>query len=159
MRSISSWWSVCGVVLLSVSCAAAAEKIKIEHSQGFHTLGPANAFPEVWSSCKERHKLQGKVSDHLTREEIDTIVMLEVHIAIAMDPKSPGLADELLRFMKDGNEFETGPLPDRFIKHPQKQLVALFRTRQGTYGLITLYRDLAVIELQGRIGVAPAIID
>jgi hypothetical protein len=134
----------------------AGDPIKIENPLGFHTAGPAEFLRASWDSLKDKHRMQGNVSDHLTREQIDTIIMLEVHIAIALGPREPGLQGELLGFMADGNRFQTGPLPEGFDKQrPMKYLVALVRTKKGDYGLITRYREFTVLELKGRVGVAP----
>jgi hypothetical protein len=138
--------------LLSGFAGAAETTIKIENGLGFRTAGPAEHLAKFWEKCKDHRKMQGKVSDHLTAEQIDTIIMLEVHIAIAVDPRSPSLQDEVLRFMSEEHRFERGPLPDRF-RH--KQLMALFWTKKGAYGLITIFQDIAVVELNGMVGVAP----
>jgi hypothetical protein len=137
---------------------AAADEIKIEYSRGFDTARSAEHFRAYWESVKDEHKMKGNVSDHLTTCQIDSTVMLEVHIAIALDSRDPdrGLRDELLGFMVEGNCFKTDRLPDSFDKdRPLKYLVALFRTKKGDYGLITRYKDFAVVELNGRVGVAP----
>jgi hypothetical protein len=154
IRTVLIIAAACGLSL--PTAVEAADPVKIEHSLGFHTTGPGEYFRAYWDSVKDKNKMQGKVSDYLTREQIDTIVMLEVSIAIALGPGKPGLQGELLGFMADGNRFQTGPLPEGFGKErPLKYLVALVRTRKGEYGLITRYREFTVLELNGRVGVAP----
>jgi hypothetical protein len=133
--------------------------IRIENRHGFDTLLEGQLFRQFWEKQDERHRMHGKVSDHLSRNHIGTIIMLEVNIAVAASPGSPSLQDELLRFMTEGNRFLTGRLPATFDKSPRKHLVAIVRTKTGDYGLITLYRDFAVIELKGLVGVAPVTIE
>lgn len=158
MRSTSPNVVLVFAFFLATSGAGAGEP-RVEHNSGFRTMVPGADFPRYWASLKDRHKMHGKVSEHVTRESIDAVIMLEVNIAIALDPRFPTLQDELWRFMTEGNRFLTGPLPDGFAKSPRKHLVAVFRTKMGDYGLITLYREFAVIELKGLVGVAPASVD
>lgn len=151
--------AACSVLLLSTSTGLAGDDLKIENRHGFKTGMPGEQFRAYWESLKDSHKMRGKLSDHLTKEGIDSLIMLEVNITIAVDPRSPSLQDELLRFMTEGNRFETGRLPDSFDKSPRKHLAAIFRTKGGHYGLITLYRELAVIDLNGLVGIAPATVE
>jgi hypothetical protein len=130
--------------------------IKLENRLGFKTAGSAEAFRTYWDAVQDERKMKGKVSDHLTESQIDSVVMLEVNIAIPQDPRCPGLRDEVLGVLSEGNRFETGRLPDQFGKGPAvKYLVALFRTKKGDYGLVTRYRDIGVIEFKGTVGVVP----
>jgi hypothetical protein len=85
---------------------------------------------------------------------------LEVNIALVADFLRPGqsgtLQGELLAFLGEDSRFQAGPLPKGFERQRwPKYLVALFRTRQGDYGLITRYAEFAVVELAGQVGVAP----
>jgi hypothetical protein len=140
-----------GLLLLSAAPVVAGDKIKIENPLGFHTSMSGEFLRAYWESVKDQHKMKGKVSDHLTKDQIDTVVVLEMKIA------TPSLKDELLAFMTEGNRFETGPLPKGFDKsRPMKLVVALFRTKKGDYGLITRFSKLTVIELNGYVGVAPS---
>jgi hypothetical protein len=153
--------AACCLMLVTAAASVSGEDLKIENRQGFKTAMPGEQFRAYWESLKEAHKMQGRLSDFLKHDQIETIIILEVNIAIAADPKSPSLQDELLRFMTAGNHFDAGRLPDDFDKsrRPRKHLVGLFRTKKGQLGLITLYRELAVVELEGKVGVAPAKID
>lgn len=145
-----------GPFLASAAPVPVDNSIKIDNPLGFHTAGSAEFFRAYWGSVKDRSKMTGLVSDHLTREQIESIIVLEVNIAIAAG--HPTLQDELLAFMTAGNRFETGRLPDRFDKErPRKYVTALFRTRKGEYGLITRYREIAVVEWKGMVGVAPVV--
>jgi hypothetical protein len=141
--------AACGLFSLSAAAGLGDDKLKVENQQGFETAIPGEHFRAYWDSLKDSHKMRGKLSDRLTKENIDLLIMLEVNVAIAVDPRSPSLQEELLRFMTEGNRFETGRLPNSFDKSTRKHLVAIFRTKKGDYGLITLYRELAVIELNG----------
>lgn len=155
-RSVLVAVTAFGLCLPTVGSAAAANKIKIENPLGFHTSGAGESFRQLWESWKESRKMTGKVSDHLTTEQIESIVVLEMRIAIAVGPHDPGVQGEVLAFMTDGNRFETGRLADDFEKEiREKYLTALFRTKSGDYGLITRYKNLAMVELNGLIGVAP----
>ena len=150
-----------GLIWLASAGQVTGEDLKIENRQGFKTALPGEQFRAYWESLKDSHQMQGLLSDHLKKDQIESIVMLEVNIAIALGPRSPSLEDELLRFMVEGNRFDTGGLPDDFDKsrRPRKHLVGLVRTKKGQFGLITLYRELAVVELDGKVGVAPAKVD
>jgi hypothetical protein len=143
--------------LLAAAFGIAGDEIQVENRQGFETAALGEQFRAYWESLKDSHKMRGPLEDHLSRDQIDSIIMLEVNIAVAADPRSPSLQDELLRFLTKGNRFDTGGLPDDFDKtrRPRKHLVGLVRTKQGQYGLITLYREFAVIELNGMVGIAP----
>jgi hypothetical protein len=141
-----------GLLLTQAARVVADDKLKIEHPLGFNTAMSGEFLRRYWESVQDRHKMQGNVSDHLTKKQIESLVMLEVNIAVR---ETDHLADELLAFMTEGNRFQVGPLPESFDKkRPTKYLVALLRTKDGDYGLITRYRDLAVIELKGYVGVA-----
>ncbi len=82
--------------------------------------------------------------------------MFDVNMHIALGRDGLGVQRELLAFLSKGNRFQTGPLPKSFDRdRPMKLLVGLFRTKKGDYGLITRYSKLTVVELNGRVGVAP----
>src|SRR5262249_40212840 len=130
--------------------------VRVEYDRGFRTMGEAKFLRPFWQSLPDDGKMAGKVSDHLTRAQIDTLVVLEINIAVAFGPGIPTLEDELLAFMSKDNRFETGRFPADFEKdRPPKCVVGLFRTKKGEYGLITRYAGFAVIELNGLVGVAP----
>jgi hypothetical protein len=146
-----------GLVTVGTDRASAGEEVKIEHPLGFGTAGPAEHFRAYWESLKDRHKMKGDVSDYLSVGQIDSVVMLEVKMAVALGLGEPGLEGELFSFFTQGNRFEAGNLPDQFDEdgRPLKLLVALFRTKKGDYGLITRYSKYAIVELKGVVGVAP----
>jgi hypothetical protein len=149
--------TVGGLLLPSPTPVVAQDRVEIQNSLGFDTAGPTEHFRAYWESLKDRHKMKGDVSDHLTAGEIDSVVMLEVRMAVALGPGEPGLQGELFSFMAQGNRFEAGNLPDQFDNddRPLKLLVALFRTKKGDYGLITRYRKFTIVELKSMVGVAP----
>lgn len=152
LRSASMFFKV--LFLLPVTALSEDQKDGIVYGHGFDTAGPARRFPVLWRSLKDRHKLQGKVSEHLSRDQIDRIVILELNIAVR-DPSSATLQKHVLSFLFAGNRFQTGLLPKAFVDNSHKRVVGLFRTKKGDYGLITVFRDITVVELKGRIGVAP----
>jgi hypothetical protein len=133
-------------------------RLNIEHHRGFYTLGSFDSLKKLWASLDDDKKLEGPVSDHLRKEQIDAVWILEVAISIVADlgdSKYPTLEDELLAYMGQDNSFLTGPLPEqRGGQPPPKYLSALFRTKTGEYGLITRYADFCVIELRGMLGAA-----
>lgn len=153
-RSIAALIFVCGS-FFQAGVSEGKEAIRVEFSRGFKTTGSAEHLPAIWASLKEHQRMKGEIANYLVREKIESVIMLEVNIAIALDPRFPGLLDELFVFMGNGKQFAAGELPDGLSKRPQKQLVAVIRMKSGEYGLITVYRDMAVVELQGRIGVVP----
>lgn len=138
---------------IAAAPVVAGDTIKIEDGRGFYTLRSGASFRAYWESLTDVRKMKGKVSDHLAKEQIASVIMLEVNIAI---PQGDYLQNELLAFVTEGNRFETGPLPKGFEK-ADKYLVALFRTKKGDYGLIARYETFAVIELNGVFGVAPVV--
>jgi hypothetical protein len=125
--------------------------VRIEHSRGFRTLAPAERFPEYWESLPEDDKMQGETATYLTHEQLDAVILLEVNIAMAAGPGHPAPSELLLRFMTDGSRFELDHIPPGYH---QKRLVALLRTKAGDYGLLTLYPNFVVLELNGKVGVA-----
>lgn len=133
--------------------ASGGDKIKRENSRGFDTSMSGEFLARYWDSLTDDNKMKGKVSDHLTKAEIDSIVVLEVRISIAGGPQDRTAQDELLAFMSEGNRFDTGRLPEGFEQF-RKYVVGLIRTKKGDYGLITRYSTFAVIELNGVVGVA-----
>jgi hypothetical protein len=129
-------------------------KITLANGLGFYTLTSPDIFRLNWESLSAKRKMKGKVSDHLTKEHIAAVIMLEVKLAV---PGDEYLRSHLFSFMAEGNRFHTGRLPEDFGKHhPPKFIVALLRTKDGHYGLITHYGEYAVIELNGLIGLASA---
>jgi hypothetical protein len=134
-----------------------AGRLRIKNGLGFRTLRDAKSFRDYWESLPADGKLTGKLSDHLTRDRIDSVVALEVNIAVArfFDPARSSLDDELQNLLSGGGRFHTGRLPDGFESdRPPKAAVLLVRTRQGEYGLITFYsRGFVVIEMNKQIGV------
>mgnify|MGYP006969356511 CR=1 FL=1 len=157
MRRTQSAILVLAVLLAGGSAAGAAEPV-VENGLGFRTLTSGEVFSKYWESLKERHRLTGEVAEHITREGIESILVLEVNIAIAApQPKYPGVADHLLAFLAEGNRFDPGPLPEGFERHKHTKYVAgVIRTASGEYGLVTIYPGCAVVGIGGRVGIAPA---
>jgi hypothetical protein len=129
------------------------KRIELQNGLGFYTHRSGAVFRKFWESLGDNGKFQGKVSDHLTMEQIESIVMLEVNIHV---PQGDYLRNALLGFLAEGNRFQTGPLSKGFEDdRPPEYVIALFRTKKGSYGLITRYRDFTVVELNRRVGVVP----
>lgn len=157
MRRSLPYFALFGFLLLVLvpGYGFAQQKSKVVHRTGFRTSLPAPRFPAYWERVKLRHKMKENVSDHLTMAQIDSIIMLEVNIAIAVGPGIPTLQDQLLAFMAKGNRFTTEPLTKELLKTLRKHLVGVIRTKKGEYGLITKYSRFTVLELNGYIGVVP----
>lgn len=139
--------------------APAAAPLRIENGVGFASMTAPKFFRDYWGSLPDDAKLFGKLSDHLTRERIASVVTLEMNGAIALFFGPGGvrssLDDELDRFLSRGGRFHTGRrLPDGFEDdRPPKHKVLLFRTTKGEYGLLTFYSGFVVVELNRRVGV------
>jgi RNA polymerase sigma factor (sigma-70 family) len=127
------------------------KRAQLENGLGFYSHRGGRDFRLFWESLADDMKLKGKVSDHLTEEQIESVIMLEVNMHV---PQGDYLRSALLGFLAEDNRFQTGPLPKGFEDdRPPQYAVALFRTKKGSYGLLTLYRNFIVVELNRRVGV------
>jgi hypothetical protein len=77
---------VCCLLAPPSGWLSADDRSKVENSLGFRTAGEAKHFRAFWESVKDEHRMKGDVSDHLTAGQIDSVVVLEVTIAIAEGP-------------------------------------------------------------------------
>jgi hypothetical protein len=130
--------------------------LRIGNGLGFRTLRDAKSFRDYWGSLPDENKLTGKLSDHLTRDRIESVVALEVNIAVAQfsDPMRTSLDEELQRFLSGDGRFHTGRLPDGGDgDRGTKTAVLLIRTKAGEYGLVTFYFGFVVVEMKRQVGV------
>lgn len=130
----------------------------IKFSRGFRTMMASEFFEAYWKSLKDQHKLQGDVANTLTRDEIESVIALEVNIAVALVRSGPDgrlkstMEHDLFLFLEKGQKFDPGPLPPAAIRS-HKSLVALIQTKSGDFGLVTVYPQLTILELKGQVGV------
>jgi hypothetical protein len=126
--------------------ARQTEKIQLT-PLGFHTMDFSREF---WTSLKEDSKLTGKVADVLAYEQIKRMVILRCNLHV---PDGDYLETFIRGWLTGPAGFYPGPFPynaARDLRSPF--LTVLFENEKGERGLLTVYSDVAVVELNSRYG-------
>jgi hypothetical protein len=121
---------------------------KIKNSPlGFHTLDFSSDF---WASLEDNYKLKGKVSDVLTYENIQKILIIRCNMSV---PIGDYLERNIRSSISAEHQFTVGPMPDHISKDLGRPLLtAVFETKKGELGLLTIYPRITIVELNSRYG-------
>jgi hypothetical protein len=124
------------------------ENRKIQLSPlGFHTVDFSKEF---WASLKDDYKLKGNVADVLSYEQIRRMVIIRCNIHV---PAGDYLDRLIHGWITDATTFHSGPIPDNTMRDLRRPLLTvLFEAEKGELGLLTIYSDVAVIELNSGYG-------
>jgi hypothetical protein len=114
---------------------------------GFHTIDFSKDF---WASLTEDSKLTGKVAGVLPYEQIKRMVILRCNLHV---PDGDYLETFIHGWLTEAAEFHPGPLPENATQDLRSPLLTvLFENAKGEHGLLTMYSDVAVLEINGRYG-------
>jgi hypothetical protein len=126
--------------------ARQTEKIQLT-PLGFHTIDFSKDF---WASLTEDSKLTGKVADVLAYEQIKRMVILRCNLHV---PDGDYLETFIRGWLTGPAGFYPGPFPDNAARDLRSPfLTVLFENEKGERGLLTVYSDVAVVELNSRYG-------
>jgi len=106
---------------------------------GIPYLGFSSDF---WASLRDDYKLKGTVSDVLTYEDIQTILIIRCNMSV---PAGDYLERRLRSSIAAELQFSVRPLPDR---NPEDVggplLTAVFETKKADLGLLTIYPTITI---------------
>ena len=110
----------------------------------------ADFSAELWASLGDHLKLKGSVSGVLTYEDVTKVFVIRTHMHVLA-------GDYLERFIQASipaeRQLSIGSVPERISRDLRRPLLtAVFETRKGDLGLITIYPGMTIIELNGRYG-------
>ena len=93
--------------------------------------------------------MRGYVSENLSYDEITELIIMRCALHI---PDHDYLENFIKARLDGSKEFHVGSLSPELLE-PYPYLTAVFKVREGEYGLLTAYPKLTIVELQSRRGV------
>jgi hypothetical protein len=114
---------------------------------GFITI---DTIPQTWAQLNPAYRLKGKVVDTLRFDDIQDIYVIRCFMHVLDDT-------HIRRTVEDAvaadAEFLNNPIPEGVVRTKQPALLTvLFKTRSGMLGLMSIFPELTIVEMNSRYG-------